>query len=150
MFRKRILKFALIVPAIAGLCVLMAGTPDLSVKAKNKTVLLAASEEGKVVVDKTVHDFGTIKKEDGKMSAVFTLTNNTDAAVLISGVRASCGCTAPNWTKEPIEAGKTGTVTATYTPSASGPFEKSVTITVTEGDKTETIVVKIRGTVTVE
>jgi len=147
MLRKKFLKFALIIPAMAGLCV-MASTPNFSVQThkKNKTVLLA-QEEGKVSVDKTVHDFGTIKKDGGGVSAIFTITNNTKAPILLSEVRASCGCTAPDWTKGPIEPGKTGKVTATYTPNGTGPFEKSVTINVSEGDKTETIVVKIKGTV---
>ena len=145
MLRKKLLKFALIIPAMAGLSV-MASTPNYSAQKEDKTVLLA-QEEGKVVVDKTVHDFGTIKKEDGKASAVFTITNNTNAPVLISGVRTSCGCTAPDWTKEPIGPGKTGTVTATYNAATIGLFEKSVTISISEGDKTETIIVKIKGTV---
>jgi len=147
MLRKNFLKIALIIPAMAGLCV-MAGTPGLPVQTqtKNETVLLA-NEEGKVTVDKTVHDFGTIKKDGGSVSAVFTIANGTKAPILLSGVRASCGCTAPDWTKEPIEPGKTGKVTATFTPSGTGPFEKSVTINISEGDKTETIVVKIKGTV---
>ena len=145
MLRKKLLKFALIIPAMAGLCV-MASTPNYSLQKEDKTVSLT-QEEGKVVVDKTVHDFGTIKKADGKVSAVFTLTNNTSAPVLISGVKTSCGCTAPDWTKEPIEPGKTGTVTATYNVAAIGPFEKTVTINMTEGDKTEAIVVRIKGTV---
>ena len=145
MLKKRFLKFALIIPAMAGLCV-MASTPNYSAQKADTTVLLT-QDDGKVVVDKTVHDFGTIKKADGKVSAVFTLTNNTNAPVVISGVRTSCGCTAPDWTKEPIEPGKTGTVTATYNAAAIGPFEKTVTINMTEGDKTEAIVVKIKGTV---
>ena len=149
MLRKKFLILALIIPAIAGLCVVMAGSPNFSAKAKNKSVLLAGEEvkaEG-VAVDKTVYDFGTIKKDGGSVSAVFTITNNTKVAVLLSSVRASCGCTAPDWTKTPIEPGKTGKVTATYTPTGVGPFEKSVTINVSAGDKTETIVVKIKGTV---
>ena len=147
MLRKKLLRFALIIPALAGVCV-MASTPNFSVQTnvKNETVLLA-QEEGKVVVDKTMHDFGTIKQDGGSVSAIFTITNNTKAPILLSNERASCGCTAPDWTKSPIEPGKTGKVTATYTPNGSGPFEKSVTINVSEGDKTETIVVKIKGTV---
>ncbi|GHT58682.1 hypothetical protein AGMMS50239_03700 [Bacteroidia bacterium] len=147
MLRKDLLKFALIIPAMAGLCV-MASTPDFSVKSKNKTpVVVVAAEEGKVEVDKTVHDFGTIKKEGGSVSAVFTVKNNTKAPIILSEVRASCGCTTPDWTKGPIEAGKTGTVTATYNPSGTGPFEKTVTINVSEGEKTETFIVKIKGTI---
>jgi hypothetical protein len=145
MLRKKILKFALLIPAMAGICV-MAGAQDISVKTKNKTVVRAVVEE-KIELDKTVHDFGTVKKEGDSVSAVFTIKNNTKTPVILSEVRASCGCTTPDWTKEPIEQGATGTVTATYKPSAVGPFEKSVTINVSSGDKTETFVVKIKGTV---
>jgi hypothetical protein len=146
MLREKILKFALIIPAMTGLCV-MASTPDFSVTEKDKSTVVAPVEE-KVSIDKTEHNFGTIKQEDGSVSAVFTLTNNTQAPVILSEVRPSCGCTTPSWTKEPIEPGKTGVVTATYKPSSAGPFEKSVKISVSlGGDKTDVFDVKIKGTV---
>jgi hypothetical protein len=145
MLRKNFLKIALIIPAMVGICA-MASTPGLSAKKKDKAATVVAVEE-KVIVDKTEHNFGTVKKEGGNVSAVFTITNRTKIPVLLSEVRASCGCTTPDWTKGPIEPGKTGTVTATYNPTGVGPFEKSVTINVSEGDKTEMIVVKIKGTV---
>ena len=145
MLRKNFLKIALIIPAMVGLCA-MASTPGFSVKKKGKTATVVALEE-KVVVDKTEYNFGTVKKDGGNVSAVFTITNGTKIPVLLSEVRASCGCTTPDWTKGPIEPGKTGTVTATYNPTGLGPFEKSVTINVSEGDKTETFIVKIKGTV---
>ena len=150
MVKKSFLKYALIVPILAGIF-LMASMP---VSAQKKAVKKAEAVllddkvvEETVVVDKTEHDFGTVKKDGGTVDAVFTVKNNTKAPVLISSVRPSCGCTAPDWTKEPIEPGKTGTVTATYSPSGTGPFTKSVSIIITEGDKTETIVVRIKGTV---
>ena len=147
MLRNFFLKYALIIPAIAGLWVI-ASTSDASAqtRGKNSTVLLDNADE-KVAVDKTIHDFGTIKKDGGSVSAVFTVSNNTKAPILLSGVRTSCGCTAPDWTKGPIEPGKTGTVTATYTPVGMGPFDKSVTINISEGDKTQTIIVRVKGTV---
>jgi hypothetical protein len=145
MLRKKILKFALLIPAMTGICV-TAIAQDISVKTKNKTVVQAVVGE-KIELDKTVHDFGTIKKEEDSVSAIFTIKNNTKTPIILSEVRASCGCTTPDWTKEPIEQGQTGTVTATYKPSGAGPFEKSVTINVSAGDKTETFVVKIKGTV---
>ena len=148
MLSKKLLKYALIIPAIAGVC-LMASMPNISAQTrvkKNEKVLLTPEEE-KVVVDKTVHDFGTIKKADGSVSAVFTIKNNTKAPILISNVRTTCGCTAPDWTKTPIEPKKEGTVTATFNAAAIGPFDKAVTITVTEGEKNEIITVRIIGTV---
>jgi hypothetical protein len=111
------------------------------------SVMAFAPQDDKVViVDKTLHDFGTIKETAGKVSAVFTVTNKTAAPIVLTNVRASCGCTTPDWTKTPIEPGKTGTVTATYDPAGRpGPFEKSVTITTTGNP--DRIMVRIKGTV---
>ena len=99
-----------------------------------------------ITVDKTVHDFGVISEDGGNVSATFILTNNTDEAIVLTSVRASCGCTAANWTKEPFEPGKTGEVVATYSPKGRpGPFEKTVTITTTGNP--EKFVVRIKGSV---
>jgi hypothetical protein len=144
MLRKNVLRFALIIPALVGVCV-MAGAPDFS--DKKKEAVSYTVDNGEIVVDKAEHNFGVVKKDAGNVSAVFSITNNTKTPIIINEVKASCGCTTPDWTKVPIEPGKTGSVTATYKPSGSGPFEKSVTISVSSGDKIEKIIVKIKGTV---
>ncbi|GHT41963.1 hypothetical protein FACS189437_09490 [Bacteroidia bacterium] len=137
---KKLYRFALIIPAIAGLS-LMAYAPANVQDAKK-----GLQDSKVIVVDRDVHDFGTIGEDAGNVSATFVVTNNTNAPIVLTNVRASCGCTTPSWTKEPIEPGKTGTVTATYSPKGRpGPFEKTVTITTT-GDP-ERLVVRIKGTV---
>ena len=138
---KKLYKFALIIPAIAGLS-LMAYAPANELQDAKKGL----QDSKVIVVDREVHDFGTIGEDAGNVSATFVVTNNTNAPIVLTNVRASCGCTTPSWTKEPIEPGKTGTVTATYSPKGRpGPFEKTVTITTT-GDP-ERLVVRIKGTV---
>ena len=134
---KKILKSAFVIPALVGLC-LVAYTPDsIAQDAKNEKV---------ITVNESVHDFGMISEDGGSVSAVFIITNNTDAPIIITGVRASCGCTTPEWTKEPIAPGKTGEVTATYHPKGRpGPFDKTVTIS-TDGEPSR-ITVRIKGTV---
>jgi hypothetical protein len=135
---KNLLKLTFIIPAIAGLS-LMAFAPAINVSEEPQN-------ENVVTVDKSVHDFGTIGENAGDVSAVFTITNNTDAPIVLTNVKATCGCTTPKWTKEPIEPGKTGEVTATYSPKGRpGPFDKTVTIT-TNGEPTE-LKVHIKGTV---
>ena len=67
--------------------------------------------------EKDVHDFGTIKEEDGKVTYRFEFVNTGSSPLLIQNVRATCGCTAPNWTREPIPAGGKGYVAATYNPA---------------------------------
>jgi len=82
-----------------------------------------------------VHDFGEIPEKGGKVTCDFVFTNTTGAPITISKVRASCGCTTPEWTSTPVEAGKTGTVSATYNPSGRpGKFNKTITVTFSDGD----------------
>jgi hypothetical protein len=139
---KNLYKFAWIIPAVAGLS-FMAYAPAVSESQEIKKEL---QTEKVITVDKTTHDFGTIGEDNGNVSAVFIVTNNTDAPIVLTNVRASCGCTTPNWTKEPIEPGKTGEVTATYSPKGRpGPFDK--TITITTNSNPERLVVHIKGTV---
>lgn len=76
----------------------------------------------------TVYDFGKIPK--GKpVTAEFKFTNTGKVPLTLSNVQASCGCTTPDWTKDPVPPGKTGFIKATYNAAAVGPFSKNVTIT---------------------
>ena len=63
----------------------------------------------------TSFDFGTIKEANGNVSHVFKIKNTGDAPLVLTRVIASCGCTTPEWTKEPIAPGKTGDIKITYT-----------------------------------
>ena len=57
----------------------------------------------------------------------FKNTGKTD--VIITNVKASCGCTATDYTKTPIKPGDTAKVTATYNAANKGAFTKTVTVT---------------------
>lgn len=75
-------------------------------------------------------DFGTIMEEDGPATHTFVLTNTSNRPVTILSVKPSCGCTTPEWTREPIMPGKTGIVKAQYDPKdRPGFFHKSLTVT---------------------
>jgi hypothetical protein len=143
MTTRKFLKFTFFIPALAGLF-LMASIPNTTTTVKSDSISLADDDEV-ITVDKKVHDFGTVKESDGALSATFTLTNNTKSPIVIRQATASCGCTTPTWTKEPIAPGKTGTVVATYNPRGRGlgSFEKTVTITTT--GTPETLIVRIKG-----
>jgi hypothetical protein len=79
-----------------------------------------------------------------KASVVFTFTNNGTEPVVLSDVKASCGCTTPKWPTEPIAPGATANIEAVYdTNGRPGYFEK--TITVTYSGKSEEL--KIKGVV---
>lgn len=75
-----------------------------------------------------VHDFGTVK-EGPNAEHVFTFKNVGKSPLIISNVSASCGCTTPNWSKEPVLPGKTGKITVQYsTQGRVGPIDKAVYI----------------------
>lgn len=86
------------------------------------------AQKGVMKFAKETHDFGKI--EQGKpVTHVFEFKNTGTDPVVINDAQASCGCTKPSWTREPIMPGKTGTVSATFNAAAAGQFTKSVTVT---------------------
>ncbi len=85
------------------------------------------------------HDFGTIA-EGPAGNYEFQFKNTGKEPIMIESVHASCGCTTPSYSKEPIAPGKTGTIKASYnTVGRPGPFTKSITVTSNAGTKVLTI-----------
>ncbi len=78
---------------------------------------------------KEVHDFGKVEESAGTVTTEFKFKNTGKAPLIIQRVQASCGCTTPEYTNEPILPGKTGTIKVTYsTVGRPGVFNKDVTI----------------------
>ncbi|MCQ2311259.1 MAG: DUF1573 domain-containing protein [Paludibacteraceae bacterium] len=104
------------------------------------------AQEPVITFEKTSHDFGKINESDGRVSTVFNFKNEGANPLVLSNVRASCGCTTPKWTREPVEPGATGAITVTYNPNGRpGMFSK--TITVTSNAKEQTVRLYIKGEV---
>jgi len=75
--------------------------------------------------EKQVHDFGTMKEEAGTATYQFKFVNTGGTPLIIQNVRATCGCTAPDWTRQPVPPGGSGFVAATYNPAGRpGTFSK--------------------------
>jgi hypothetical protein len=101
----------------------------------------------KMQLSVTEHDFGTFKEEAGRQTFDFIVTNTGTDPLVIQNVVASCGCTTPEWTKQPIPAAGKGKVTAIYDPKGRpGPFNK--TLSVYANTKPEVTVLVIKGEVT--
>jgi hypothetical protein len=60
--------------------------------------------------------------------AVFRLKNTGTQPLIIQMVNASCGCTVPEWEKQPIKTGKNTEIKVRITPSERGYFDKTITI----------------------
>jgi hypothetical protein len=92
----------------------------------------------------TEHDFEIIEEKLGPVSHEFVFSNDGTLPLVISKVQPSCGCTSPEWTKEPIMPGKLGSINVRFDPKGRrGPFAK--TITVFSNAKNSSIVLKIKG-----
>lgn len=93
-------------------------------------VTYAQQEQPEIKFDKTVHNFGTFSEKTPVQTAVFAFTNIGKAPLIINQAIASCGCTIPSYTKEPIMPGEKGTVKVTYNGKGKFPghFKKSITI----------------------
>jgi len=75
--------------------------------------------------DEYLHDYGQIEKgSDGLWT--FECKNIGAYPIVINKVRSTCGCTVPEWTKEPIEPGATGEITIKYNTALTGTFLKSL------------------------
>ncbi len=79
--------------------------------------------------EKMDHNFGKIKEDAGLATINFKFTNTGKIPLIIQTVQASCGCTTPEWSKEPILPGKTGFIKVSYNPlQRPGVFTKSITV----------------------
>ncbi len=96
-----------------------------------------------LVFDNEVHDFGTVP-EGPAADYEFKFKNTGKEPINLQTVNASCGCTTPSWSKEPVLPGKTGSIKASYaTQGRPGGFTKSITVVSNAGTK----VLTIKGTV---
>lgn len=89
-------------------------------------------------------DLGEIPQNKPK-SIDFEFKNTGKTTVIITDVKAACGCTATDYTKTPVKPGETAKVTATYNAANKGAFTK--TVTVTTNAETTPKVLSFKGTV---
>jgi hypothetical protein len=91
----------------------------------------------------TEHDFGKIPQ--GKpVYYTFEIVNTGTQALKLDDVHASCGCTTPEWSREPIAPGAVAQIKVGYNAAAENYFEKSITITYNTNQSKQ---LKIKGTV---
>jgi hypothetical protein len=94
----------------------------------------------------TEFDFGTIKEGD-VVEHTYSFTNTGQAPLIIQNAQPSCGCTAPDWTKEPIPVGGKGYVKARFD-SNGKPNMQNKTITVSANTWPKQTVLRFKAMVT--
>lgn len=124
-----------------GLMSFSAIAPVQSLVCTNENSTIAAST---IIWKAETVDVGEIPQGTPK-AIVYEFKNTGKTAVVITNVKGSCGCTATDYTKEPILPGKSAKVTATYNAANKGAFTKTVTVT-TSAEETPKILT-LKGTV---
>ena len=110
---------------------------------------VALAEKGaEIKFDKISHDFGKFSEKSPVVSCVFTFQNVGDAPLVINQAIASCGCTVPEYTKEPVQPGQKGELKVTYNGTGKRVGRFSKTVTVHCNGKTEIIRLIIEGEMT--
>ncbi len=100
-----------------------------------------------IVFENTRYDYGEILVgSPGRCE--FKFRNNGKLPLVLTNVQASCGCTVPQWSKEPVQAGKTGVIKIKYNTRIPGTFLKTITVSSTA--KNSMVVLSIKGKVTLK
>jgi hypothetical protein len=96
-----------------------------------------------VQLKEAMHDFGKIP-QGRPASYVFEIVNIGKEPLKLDNVQAACGCTTPQWSKDPIAPGASSKIVVGYNAYAEGYFEKTITL---QYNQTQTKVLTIKGTV---
>jgi hypothetical protein len=111
--------------------------------AQTQTTAQAKASAAKIVFEEKSHDFGDIKQGE-KVEYTFKFKNSGTEPLVLSSVQTTCGCTATNWTKEPVAPGKTGEVSAVFNSAGKlGQQNKVITVYSNAGMETVTIITNV-------
>lgn len=126
--------------------VLMFSVLLLSVVALNAQEVQKQTKGAAISAPEEQFDFGTIKEADGPVTHAFTLKNVGNAPLVITRASASCGCTKPKFSTEPIAPGNSTKIEVTYNPAGRpGQFVK--TVAVYSNGKEGAFILRIKGVV---
>ncbi len=113
------------------LCIAFANAQDnkMSAPATNLPASAVDKNAPDLKFDIETYDFGTIKQGD-KVTHDFDFVNTGKEPLVISQATGSCGCTVPQWPKEPVTKGSKSTIHVEFNSTGKmGMQDKTVTIT---------------------
>ena len=119
--KVKIFLFILVIALIGGTLIF--------VTTGKKDIVETQNNDAAIQFIKLAHDFGDIKEADGSVEHIFKFVNNSNSVLFINDVKTSCGCTTPDWTKQPVKPGENGFIKAVSDPhNRPGSFNKTLTI----------------------
>ncbi|RRD79514.1 DUF1573 domain-containing protein [Alloprevotella sp. OH1205_COT-284] len=108
-----------------------------------------AAAQAVITFKKSNHNFGTFKESEPQ-SVEFVFTNTGDKPLVIQQALASCGCTIPSFSQEPIAPGKSGKVKVVYNGKGKFPGQFKKSISVRSNASNELVRVFIEGNMVAE
>ncbi|MDC7996263.1 DUF1573 domain-containing protein [Altibacter sp. HG106] len=141
------MKKSVLIMALASVVAFTACKENASDKVSEENVAAAADRDAnagkfpEMTFDETEFDFGTID-QGTNVEHTFTFTNTGEAPLVIVDAKSSCGCTVPEYTKEPVAPGATGEMLVKFNGSGKNQVSKTVTITANTQQGKETIKIK--------
>jgi len=112
----------------------------------NEATPPTANPDSKAILslESDVVDYGTIDQGSEPLRLAKFKNTGTEP-LIISGAKGSCGCTVPNWPKEPIMPGESSQIEIRYDTKRVGGINK--TVTVTSNDPKGNVVIRVIGTI---
>ncbi len=141
---KKIFYTVAIALLMVGVATAQTAKKKVAKKAEKEMIKQEVVDGPKITFESTVMDYGEIEKGADPLRK-FSFVNDGTEPLVIKSAKGSCGCTVPDWPKEPILPGETGSIDVRYDTNRIGTFSKSVTLTTNIGD--EKIVLNIKGKV---
>ena len=108
-------------------------------------VKVVAAGIAEIKFENTTHDFGSFSENSPKVTCSFKFTNVGDGPLVIHQAIATCGCTVPQYPKEPIKPGESGEIIVTYNGAGKFPGRFQKTITLRTNGKSEITRLIIKG-----
>lgn len=109
-----------------------------------------AQSGAKIEFKEETINYGEVEKGKDNGIRIFEFTNTGDAPLVIKNAKSSCGCTVPEWPKEPIAPGGKGQIKVQYNMNP-GPISKTITIETNATNKENGMIpLRIKGTVVVK
>ena len=97
-----------------------------------------------ITFEKLIHNYGDLAYGSNGICE-FEFTNTGKSPLILQRPRSSCGCTVPDWPREPIMPGKSAKIKVTYDTKKIGVINKSVTII--SNARNKAVILKVKGKV---
>jgi hypothetical protein len=141
------MKKSFLIVAVLSVFIFTSCKENAADKVNEENVTAAANRDAKagdlpvMTFAESTFDFGEIEGGTA-VEHIFKFTNTGNAPLVIVDAKSSCGCTVPEYTKEPVAAGESGELLVKFNGSGKNQVSKTVTITANTAKGKETLVIK--------